>query len=161
MSNRITKSDYQALAAFRYALRQFLRFGEEAATEVGLTPQQHQALLAIKGYPERERMSIGALAERLQLRHHSVVGLVDRLTQQKLVTRTHDESDRRHVYVALTRHGAEVLDRLATVHRGELKRVGPQLLAQLNDLLEDLEGARARTRQRAVRNGTVRGSDRR
>jgi DNA-binding MarR family transcriptional regulator len=138
MARKISKTEYQALAEFRYALRQFQRFGEEAALQVGLTPQQHGALLAIKGFPGRERISIGELAERLQIRHHSVVGLVDRLVAQSFVEREHDERDRRHVYVTLTEHGAELLERLATAHRGELRRIGPQLLTQLNELMAEV-----------------------
>lgn len=137
MPRRITKSEYEALAAFRYALRQFQRFGEDAAVHIGLTPQQHSALLAIKGFPGRERISIGELAERLQVRHHSVVGLVDRLVAQELVERRHDEQDRRHVFVALTGRGAELLEQLATSHRGELRRIGPQLLDQLGELMAE------------------------
>lgn len=72
------KSDYEALAAFRYALRQFLRFSEDAAATEGLSPQQHQALLAIKGFPGRDSVTIGELAEKLQVRHNSAIGLVDR-----------------------------------------------------------------------------------
>ncbi|HVZ39887.1 MAG TPA: MarR family transcriptional regulator [Candidatus Kapabacteria bacterium] len=144
MANRITKTDYEALAAFRYALRQFLRIGEEAATDVGLTPQQHQALLAIRGYPDVGRMTIGALAERLQLRHHSVVGLVDRLSQEGLVQRRYDRNDRRHVYVALTRRGVRLLDRVTAAHRGEMKKAGPELMEQLRGLIADGSGASAR-----------------
>ena len=75
----IVKADYEALAAFRHALREFLDFSQEAARRAGLTPQQHQALLAIKGYPGREVVTVSELAERLLLRHHSAVGLLDRL----------------------------------------------------------------------------------
>src|SRR6185295_17692704 len=78
---------YQALAAFRHALRQFLRFSEAAAEAVGLTPRQYQALLAVKGMPRGRRATVGALAEQLQIRHHSAVGLVDRLVLQGLAAR--------------------------------------------------------------------------
>src|SRR5262245_53741046 len=83
----LTKTEYEVLAAFRYHLRQFLQFSEEAARSAGLTPRQHQALLAIKGFPERERVTIGELAEQLQIAHHSAVGLVDRLAAQHLIER--------------------------------------------------------------------------
>jgi DNA-binding MarR family transcriptional regulator len=124
---KISKADYEALAAFRYALRQFLRFSEEAAEAVGLTPQQHQALLAIRGFPGREQVTIGELAERLQVRHHSTVGLVDRLVAQKLVAREPAGNDRRQVYVRLTPGGLSALEQLTAVHRAELRRIGPQL----------------------------------
>src|SRR5512143_1731075 len=98
---KFSKADYETLAAFRHALRQVLHFSEEAAERVGLTPQQHQALLAIKGYPGRDYVSIGELAERLRIRHHSAVGLVDRLEAQNLVARQGAEADRRQVYVTV------------------------------------------------------------
>jgi DNA-binding MarR family transcriptional regulator len=125
-SDEISKSEYEALAEFRYTLRQFLRFSEEAAQEVGLTPQQHQALLAIEGYPGRSQVTVGELAERLQIRHHSAVGLIDRLASQELVVRQPSASDHRQVYVVVTPHGAQLLQKLATAHREELRRIGPQ-----------------------------------
>jgi DNA-binding MarR family transcriptional regulator len=123
------------LAAFRYALRQFLRFSEESARSVGIEPQQHQALLAIKGFPGRDRITISELAERLQIRHHSAVGLVDRLAAQRLVGRESAMDDRRQVYVRLTARGDALLEQLATAHREEL-RLGSQLSA----ILERLNG---------------------
>jgi DNA-binding MarR family transcriptional regulator len=131
---KISKADYETLAAFRYALRQFLHFSEEAAEAVGLTPQQHQALLAIRGFPKRDQVTVGELAERLQIRHHSAVGLVNRLVAQKLVTRELARGDRRQVYVSLTAHGLSILEQLSAAHRAELRRIRPQisqLLAQL------------------------------
>src|ERR1035437_2588779 len=83
-SKKLSKAQYETLAAFRYALRQFLHFSEKAAKNAGITPQRHQALLAIKGLPGRDRVTVGELAERLQLRHHSAVGLIDRLVLEKL-----------------------------------------------------------------------------
>ena len=133
---KVSKSEYEALAAFRYALRQFQRFSETAAKAVGLTPQQHQALLAIKGFPERDYVTIGELAERLQIRHHSTVGLVDRLVRQGLVAREPSEDDRRQVHVSPTRRGRDLLEKLAEVHREELRRVGPQI-SELLDRLAD------------------------
>jgi DNA-binding MarR family transcriptional regulator len=138
---KISKADYEILASFRYALREFLHFSEEAAGKVGLTPQQHQALLAIKGYPGRDTVTVGELAERLQIRHHSAVGLVDRLEAQNLVERQDAKSDRRQVYVTMTPHGLNLLEQLSTTHRAELQRIGPQisrLLAQL-ELSEEIE----------------------
>jgi len=134
MTRSISQTDYESLAAFRYALRQFLHFSETAAEAAGLTPQQHQTLLAIKGFPGGAQVTIGELAERLQIRHHSTVGLVDRLVAQKLVTREPAPADRRQVCVALTMHGEQVLESLSVAHREELRRIGPnlkELLAQL------------------------------
>ncbi len=118
---RITKSDYEALAAFRYALRRFLRFTEEGARAAGLTPQQHQLLLAIKGRPGRSWTSIGELAEALQLRHHTAVGLVDRCEEARLIGRVVDPSDRRQVRVLLTTKGERILERLSSRNRQELE----------------------------------------
>ena len=131
------KSQYEALAAFRYALRKFLHFSETAAEAAGLTPQQHQALLAIKGYPGRDRVTVGELAERLQVRHHSAVGLVDRLVRERMVARAAAREDRRQVWVELTRRGEATLGKLSALHRQQLRRVGPEL----SGLLEQLQGA--------------------
>ncbi len=134
---RLNKQEYESLSAFRYALRRFLRFSEEAAEAVGLTPQQHQALLAIKGFPGRERVTNGELAERLQVRHHSVVGLVNRLEAQGLIVREQGESDRREFYITLTPRGAELLERLTAAHQEELRRIAPQLGAILDGINEN------------------------
>src|SRR5436309_15773061 len=91
----ISKRDYEAMAEYRYAMRRFLRFSEEAAREAGVTPQQYQLMLAIKGYPKREYANITELAERMQLDHHSTVGLVDRTEERGLVSRDQDKVDRR------------------------------------------------------------------
>src|SRR6188508_1879330 len=98
---RTTKREYEALAGFRYALREFLQFSEEAAKSNGLTPRQHQALLAILAFPGREAVTIGELATQLQIRPHSAVGLVDRLAAQGYVSRETNRADRRQVYVSL------------------------------------------------------------
>lgn len=120
---RLGKTDYERLARFRYALRQFLRFSEQAARSAGVTPQQYVLLLTVKGFPSREWATISELAERLQLRHNSAVGIVDRCVLAGLVQRQTDLADRRQVRVSLTPHGEEVLGRLAYVHRQELKRI--------------------------------------
>ncbi len=122
----LSKADSEALAALRYAMRLFLRFSENAAAAEGLAPQQHQALLAIKGFPGRECVTIGELAERLQIRHHSAVGLVDRLSAEKWVVRGSANEDRRRVMVSLTQRGERILARLSSSHREELRRVGPE-----------------------------------
>lgn len=133
----ISLSDYQALAEFRYQIRRFLRFSEEAAYTVGLEPQQHQLLLAIKGLPEEKRATIGELAERLQLKHHSTVELIDRLERRNLVTRHRDEADQRRVLISLTTQGEEILQTLSRHMLTELQSTGPDLVRSLNALLVD------------------------
>jgi DNA-binding MarR family transcriptional regulator len=129
-----SKEDYETLAEFRYALRCFLRFSEDAAESAGLTLQQHQALLFIIGYPGREQVTIGELAERLQTRHHSAVGMVDRLAEQGLVERIQNDEDRRQVFIRLTDKGIGVLEGLAGTHREELRHLGPQLCNMLEQI---------------------------
>lgn len=121
-------TDYRLLAEFRYALRAFLHFSEEAAAARGLTPQQHQALLAIRG--AGSPMTVGELAERLMLRPHSTTGLVDRLAQAAMIVRVADTRDRRRVTLALTSHAEDLLHALSTTHRAEIRRIKP-LLADL------------------------------
>ncbi len=120
---QLTKAEYEALAAFRYALRRFLRFSEQTAREAGVTPQQHQVLLAIKGFPGRESATISELAERLQMQQHSMVGLIDRIEAQGLVRREAGTTDRRQVYVCLMPAGETLLYKLALIHRQELRRM--------------------------------------
>ena len=129
-----SKEDYATLAEFRYALRCYLHFSEHAAETAGLTIQQHQALLFIIGYPGREQVTIGELAERLQIRHHSAVGLVDRLEEQRLVERIPNREDRRQVFIQLTDKGVGVLKGLASTHREELRHLGPQLCNMLEQI---------------------------
>jgi DNA-binding MarR family transcriptional regulator len=126
-----SKEDYETLAEFRYALRCFLRFSEDAAESAGLTVQQHQALLFIIGYPGREQVTIGELAERLQIRHHSAVGLVERIPSSE---------DRRQVFICLTDKGIGVLKGLASTHREELRHLGPQLCNMLEQITNLAEG---------------------
>ena len=122
----IGKRQYENLAALRYALRKFLHFSETAAVAAGVTPQQHQALLAIKGFPGRDWVMVGELAERLQIKHHSAVGLVDRLVKEKLVRRIPGQDDRRQVKLSLTPQGESVLEKLSVIHREQLRRMGPE-----------------------------------
>lgn len=132
----ISKSRYENLAAFRFALRKFLRFSEDAAVSAGLTPQQHQALLAIKGFPGRDHVTVGELAERLQIKHHSAVGLIDRLALEDLVVRDVSTEDRRQVHVRLTLRGEDILEDLAALHREQLRIIGPELSSLLQRLGE-------------------------
>lgn len=131
---QLAKAQYEALAEFRYALRKFLRFSEEAAQAAGLTPQQHQAMLAIKGFPGRDQITIGELAERLQIKHHSTVGLADRLVLEKYARRVPDKKDHRQVHLALTPRGEALLEKLSAAHQEQLRRIGPELSHLLNCL---------------------------
>lgn len=117
---RLQKEDFVALSEFRYQLRRFIRFSEDAAQAEGLTPLQYLLMLHIKGFPGREWASISELAERLQARHHGVVALVTRCEKAGLVTRTPDDKDKRLVQVRLTESGENYLHRLAQLHRDEL-----------------------------------------
>ena len=130
----LSKSQYETLSAFRFALRKFLRFSEDAASGAGITPQQHQALLAIKGFPGRDHVSVRELSDRLQIRHHSAVGLIDRLVSEKLVTRGSSPEDRRRVHVRLTPRGEKMLEGLAAAHREQLRRIGPEISSLLQRL---------------------------
>lgn len=127
----LTKSEYEALAAFRRALRQFATFSAEVARKAGLTPQQHQALLAIKGAPGRQALGIGEIAEALCLRPHSAVELVDRMAELGLVRRQADAEDHRRVWVGLTAAGEDMLGRLSAEHLRELQAIGPGLARML------------------------------
>jgi DNA-binding MarR family transcriptional regulator len=121
------KAHYELLAELRHTLRRFLRFSREAARSAGLTPQQHQALLAIKGFPGRDFVSVGELAERLQLRHHSAVGLVNRLARRRLVRRTRSRTDGRRVELRLSSLGEARIERLSAAHLSELRQLGPSM----------------------------------
>jgi DNA-binding MarR family transcriptional regulator len=120
-SGTLAKADFEQLSEFRYQMRRFERFSEEAAQGEGVTPLQYLLLLHIKGFPERSWASIGELAERLQAKHHGVVALVSRCEAAGLVERRADPHDRRQVQVHLLKAGEKVLVRLATLHRAELK----------------------------------------
>lgn len=124
---RLTDQDYADLLEFRATLRRFEQWSEERAREAGLTPAQHQLLLAIKGHPDRRGPTIRELAEWLASRHHSVVGLVDRAAAAGLVERAPDRTDGRVVRVRLTRLGNRRIDRLSAVHLRQLRSLAPLL----------------------------------
>jgi DNA-binding MarR family transcriptional regulator len=126
-SEPLTKQDFEALARFRFGIRRYLRFSEETVRGDGLTPQQYQLMLALKGFPDREWATVGEVAERLQLRHHSVVELINRAQRQGLVERAPHPTDARAVLVLLTEEGDRVLARLSALHRDELRRMGSAL----------------------------------
>jgi DNA-binding MarR family transcriptional regulator len=142
----VTKPDisiahFQQLAEFRYRIRQFLHFSEEAARANGIEPQQHQLMLAIKGLPEDTRPTVTALSARLCLRHHSTVELVNRLVERGAARRRHGEEDRREVLVELTPYGEELLAKLSVLHWEELQTAGPTL----SDALQAIVHSRARS----------------
>ncbi|RKP58403.1 MarR family winged helix-turn-helix transcriptional regulator [Pararobbsia silviterrae] len=116
----LAKADFEQLSEFRYQMRRFERFSEQAAQSEGVTPLQYLLMLHIKGYPDRDWATIGELAERLQAAHHSVVALVTRCETAGLVRRRISETDRRQVEVHLLEKGESVLARLAQMHRAEL-----------------------------------------
>lgn len=119
--------DYEALAQFRFQLRRFLSFSETAARNAGLTPQQHQALLAIKGSSSAAPLSVGELAELLLVRHHTAVELVDRMTRLRLLERIADEDDSRRILVKLTKKGEQKLRMLSNIHLQELQTASATL----------------------------------
>ncbi|MGC1460453.1 MAG: MarR family transcriptional regulator [Steroidobacteraceae bacterium] len=127
----LAQPDYERLAKFRYVLRHFLIFSEAAAEQSGLTAQQHQALLAIKGHPGPKPLTAGALAERLAILPHSAVGLIDRLQIKGLIHRGAAPGDRRQVLVELTEAAEVLLRELTVAHRDELERLAPLLRSLL------------------------------
>jgi DNA-binding MarR family transcriptional regulator len=127
--------DYTALATFRYLIRSFLATSEGIARSQGLSPQQHQCLLAIAGRPRASAPTVGYLADRLLIEHHSAVGLVDRLAAQGLVERRPSEADRRYVEVYLTERGAAILETLSFAHRDELRILAPRLVTALQGVV--------------------------
>jgi len=126
-TRRLNDTNYRELAAFRRELRRYLRWAEERAAEAGVTPAQHQLLLAIRAQGRQAAPTMGELAEELGLRHHSAVGLVDRAQSAGLVARRADAADQRVVRVSLTDEGRRCLRRLAGLHVAELGRLGAQI----------------------------------
>ncbi len=136
----LVDADYRHLAEFRYFLRLFLSFSEDAARAAALSPQQHQALLAIRGFGGK--LTVGELAERLAIKPHSAVGMTDRLVEAGLVVRQASDRDRRQVVLRLTAAGMRKLEKLSKAHREELKRLAPLLAPLLREM-----GYGARRRQ--------------
>jgi DNA-binding MarR family transcriptional regulator len=122
-STYLTKQDYEELARFRFGIRRYLRFSEDLVRQAGLTPQHYQLLLAIKGFPGREWVTVRELADRLQLRHNSAVELINRAQKQGLVHRTADPSDGRAVRVTLPPRGQDVFVGLGALHHAEFRRM--------------------------------------
>ncbi len=119
-NTRFSDQDYRDILAFRDQLRRFLAWSEKQCRAAGLSPSQHQLLLAVRGHPSAEAPTIGEIAEHLQLRHHSAVGLIDRAEAAGLIRRVHDRNDRRMVRIALEPMGEEALEELTALHITEL-----------------------------------------
>jgi DNA-binding MarR family transcriptional regulator len=130
---RLSDADYTALADFRHAIRCFLEFSENAAAAEGLTPQQHQALLVIRGTPG-SMTNVGRLAERLRVKHNTAVELAQRLEAAGLVSRQSSEDDKRAVLLSLTNLGSTKLETLSLIHRRELGHLSPEILQLLHSL---------------------------
>jgi DNA-binding MarR family transcriptional regulator len=134
-SRELTDSHFRALAEFRWKLRRFVAFSESAAREVGLEPRQHQLLLTLRGLPADVEPTAQALAERLVLRHNTVVELLDRLEQGGLIRRDRDSTDRRRVRISLTTRAEDMLHRLSDAHLDELRLLAPELVGSLHGAL--------------------------
>jgi DNA-binding MarR family transcriptional regulator len=134
---KLTLSDYQALAEFRHQIRRFLHFSEQVVKNAGLERGQYQLMLAIKGMPSGVRPRILELANRMQIRHHSTVELVNRLEAGGFVHRTRAQDDRREVLLALTAKGEKVLGELALHHHDEIRSAGPDLVTALRRIMRE------------------------
>ncbi len=142
LSETITQLDYASLAEFRYQIRRFLHFSELAARTAGIEAHQHQLLLALKGLARSEEPpTVGILAERLQIQHHSAVELVQRLEDRRLISRSRSPADRRQVLIQLTPHGEAELEKLTVCHLAELRTNGPALVAALEGLIRRNDGS--------------------
>lgn len=130
----MTKDDYVRLARFRYAIRRFLEFSKKNAASRGLTSQQHQALLSIKSFPDRDAVTVGELAHHLCIRQNSAVELVDRLEALSLVKRETSTIDRRRVLLSLTPSAEAILESLSTANLQELQRLAPSFAALVQSL---------------------------
>jgi DNA-binding MarR family transcriptional regulator len=136
----LTTDEYHNLAEFRRQIRRFLHFSETVAKEHGIEPQQHQMLLAVRGLPEGIRPTIGEIASRLYLQHHSAVELANRLESTGAIAREAGSEDKREVRIRLTPQGRTILRKLALAHRNELEKSGPELASILQSVLRQARG---------------------
>jgi DNA-binding MarR family transcriptional regulator len=143
MLNSPNLLDFQSMAELRYQIRRFLRFSETAARQAGIEPQQHQLLLAIRGLPDNLKPTVGVVAERMQLQHHSTVELIDRLVDRGFLCRLRATDDRRQVLVKLTHNGEEFLKTLSLHHLQELQSAGPKFVKILQNLIDNADPAAA------------------
>ena len=149
--------EYESLAEFRYQIRKFLRHMDKEVRAVGINPQQYQVLLALKGLPAGKPTTVGAIAERLQVNHNSMVELLNRCEQRDLITRSRSGADRRRVELAITPRGDELLCKLARASRQELRSIGKTLVRSVEQLLQAPVGKpaeRSLPKRSAVRNST-------
>jgi DNA-binding MarR family transcriptional regulator len=137
MTAELSERHYQSLAAFRYALRKFLRFSKDyLVAQAGLTHEQYEALLALKAFSPPEGLVISEVSERLQVKHHTAVSLIDKLAKRRLVTKKRGIPDRRKVHVRLTSSGVAVVNRVAGEHRAVLRQLAPEVITALQGLEE-------------------------
>jgi DNA-binding MarR family transcriptional regulator len=142
----LSRTEYKALAEFRYQIRRYLRYMEEKARARSFNPQQYQLLLAIEGLPERQTPTIKTVAERMQLNHNTTVGLVDRCERRGLLRRERTGLDRRVVTLVLTPAGKRMMQEQASASRAELQEIGPILFSSLRQLISRRPGGTAATR---------------
>lgn len=135
VSRDLSLAAYRSLAEFRHQIRLFLRYSEDAARASGIEPQQHQLLLAIKGLPSGKLPTVRELADRLQLRHHTTVELINRMQDRGIVTREPGVEDKREVLIRLSDDGERILHALSVEHQTELKKTGPELRDALDAVL--------------------------
>lgn len=157
---KLTTSSYRRLAAFRYEIRKFLAFSEQAAREAGIEPQQHQLLLALRGLPVGIRPTVGAIAERLCVQHHTAVALVDKLEARRLVVRERSAEDRREVLLRLTPEGEAILLTLSAIHQGQIAVVGPTMVSALQFLVGGGEADGSTRRRKSKTSGALTGRNR-
>src|SRR6185503_12958111 len=139
MAEKTNIPDFKSMAELRYQIRRFLRFSETAARQAGIEPQQHQLMLAVRGLPDNLKPTIGVLAERMQLQHHSTVELIDRLVDRGFLCRLRSTDDRRQVLVKLTHEGEKFLKSLSLHHLEELQSTGPKFVKILQGLIESID----------------------
>jgi DNA-binding MarR family transcriptional regulator len=151
MAEKITQAEYRALAELRYRIRRFLQEGDNIAREAQLEPQQYLLLLVVRGLPEGQEATIRTLAERLSLRHHSTVELVDRMEARGYVKRSRGREDRRQVLVSLQPRGEKLLEEVVQQRIIELRAHGRTLVETISALLESRTGAMTSCKKRRTR----------
>ncbi len=135
MNASLTRQECYSLASLRYLVRRFLRFSKDlASTRANLTPEQYEALLALKAFSSDDGLTVGQLSERVQVKHHTAVSLTDKLAARKLLTKRRGSADRRFVYLKLTARGAKLVTDLAIAHRREIRKHAPQMIKSLSNL---------------------------
>ncbi len=153
MTGEISTAEYRALAQLRYLIRHFVSEGDTVSRAVGLEPQQYLLLLSVRGLPEGEEATIRTLAERLALRHHSAVELIDRLEAHGYVRRTRGREDRRRVLVSLLPRGERMLEQVASHRISELRSTGHELVRTIDQLLEKTAAPRGSVAKKPARKG--------